>query len=458
MEHESFEEHGGRGDAQRTLRLDQGRSRGAARRRPRLHDVRAGDDGIGRLADERLADAATEAVFRRHVFSAAARGGAGPDSSRFFSRSRACGATERDKIEQSADVGDRRSCGGSIHATVAAAVPAADVLAAHRRAVSIVVRPASRRLRRRAEISAAERAAVPAARARANGRRRRAANGAGARCARWRSAACATTSAAAFIATRWTPPGACRTSRRCCTTRRSSCWRTSRRRRRRATVLSRGRRGHAALRDARDDRPGGRLLFGGGCRQHPAGTRQRAGAAQDAEGAFYLWRADEVDALLGDDVADRQAAIRHRGRTATRRSIRSRSSRARTCCTSRVSVDDLRTGIRQERRRNHRDAAPRAADACFATRLGRPRPHLDDKVLTAWNGLMIAAFARLARVLRVLGPERARGRTGRISSGRAAAASFLRERMWNPTPRGRCCGDFATATPRSTATRKTTRT
>ena len=29
----------------------------------------------------------------------------------------------------------------------------------------------------------------------------------------------------------------------------------------------------------------------------------------------------------------------------------------------------------------------------------RPRPHLDDKILTAWNGLMIGAFARAAQVL-----------------------------------------------------------
>jgi uncharacterized protein YyaL (SSP411 family) len=35
----------------------------------------------------------------------------------------------------------------------------------------------------------------------------------------------------------------------------------------------------------------------------------------------------------------------------------------------------------------------------FEIRAQRPRPHLDDKSLTAWNGLMISAFARAAQVL-----------------------------------------------------------
>jgi uncharacterized protein YyaL (SSP411 family) len=35
----------------------------------------------------------------------------------------------------------------------------------------------------------------------------------------------------------------------------------------------------------------------------------------------------------------------------------------------------------------------------FALRAKRPRPHLDDKIITAWNGLMISAFARGAQVL-----------------------------------------------------------
>src|SRR5256714_7876841 len=35
----------------------------------------------------------------------------------------------------------------------------------------------------------------------------------------------------------------------------------------------------------------------------------------------------------------------------------------------------------------------------FSIRNKRPRPHLDDKIITAWNGLMISAFARAAQVL-----------------------------------------------------------
>ena len=35
----------------------------------------------------------------------------------------------------------------------------------------------------------------------------------------------------------------------------------------------------------------------------------------------------------------------------------------------------------------------------FDVRAKRPRPHLDDKIITAWNGMMISAFARAAQIL-----------------------------------------------------------
>src|SRR6185437_10402745 len=68
----------------------------------------------------------------------------------------------------------------------------------------------------------------------------------------------------------------------------------------------------------------------------------------------------------------------------------------------------------------------------FELRLAHPKPLCDDKVLTAWNGLMIAAFARAARVLRSprLGGSAAMAAEHlRLATG---AARFLRERMWDP--------------------------
>jgi uncharacterized protein YyaL (SSP411 family) len=88
------------------------------------------------------------------------------------------------------------------------------------------------------------------------------------------------------------------------------------------------------------------------------------------EGGTYVWAKDEVDAVLGKDAAGFEAAYdvtdngNWEGRTILRR----------------VGADD--------------EAALAAARAkLLDVRSRRPQPKRDDKVLTAWNGLMIAAFA-----------------------------------------------------------------
>jgi uncharacterized protein YyaL (SSP411 family) len=57
-----------------------------------------------------------------------------------------------------------------------------------------------------------------------------------------------------------------------------------------------------------------------------------------------------------------------------------------------------------------------AEAAVLALRNKRPRPHLDDKVLSSWNGLMISAFALGARVL---------GDASLLESAQRATAAIL---------------------------------
>jgi uncharacterized protein YyaL (SSP411 family) len=61
----------------------------------------------------------------------------------------------------------------------------------------------------------------------------------------------------------------------------------------------------------------------------------------------------------------------------------------------------------------------------FEARLERPRPHLDDKVLAGWNGLMLAAFSRASRVQ----PTSEQRMRHLMAAERAA--EFLRSQMWD---------------------------
>ena len=345
MEHESFENDAVAARAQRALRVDQGRSRGAAGRRSRLHDVRAGDDRIRRLADERLADAGPEAVLRRHLLSADVAVGPARASSTSCRRSRASGATSATKVRAVGGGDDRRSCAGDRSGRAGWTRARRRRARAHgRRSFAQAFdarhggfgdapkfpRPSELLflLREHARTGDADAARHGAAR----------------RCARWRSAACAITSAAAFIATRSTPPGACRTSRRCCTTRRSSCSPTSRPRRRpaiRSTPRSPRTRCSYVMREM-TDADGGFYSAedadsvppeqAGEPHAHKIGRRVLPLARRRDRRAARRRRADRQAALrhrAGRQRAARSAAGVHRQEPAVRRASRSTRSPTR---------------------------------------------------------------------------------------------------------------------------------
>ena len=64
-----------------------------------------------------------------------------------------------------------------------------------------------------------------------------------------------------------------------------------------------------------------------------------------------------------------------------------------------------------------------AREKLFYLRDRRPRPHLDDKVITSWNGLMISAFALGYQVLN----------DPRYLKAAERAATFITNEMYNPT-------------------------
>ncbi len=112
-------------------------------------------------------------------------------------------------------------------------------------------------------------------------------------------------------------------------------------------------------------------------------------SAEDAdsegeEGRFYAWTPAELASLLGDEAAPRFA--RHYG--VTQRGNFEHGTTVLHEAHPEVTLSNEALGEL---------AAARAT--LLTARERRVRPHRDDKVLTAWNGLMISAFAQGARVL-----------------------------------------------------------
>ena len=195
--------------------------------------------------------------------------------------------------------------------------------------------------------------------------------------------------------------------------------RVSSRRRRRPAIRSTLEVAEDTLRyvHARDDRPGRRLLFGRGRRQRPAGTRRRRRTrtrrkARSTSGAPT--RSTRCSATT-PRVVKQRFGIEPDGNAPP---DPQQEFTGKNLLYVARSIDELAQQTGTTGRRDRRGPEPRAACAMFQRALERPRPHLDDKMLTAWNGLMIAAFARMARVLARARRRRTRGRRA-VSRGRA---------------------------------------
>ena len=116
------------------------------------------------------------------------------------------------------------------------------------------------------------------------------------------------------------------------------------------------------------------------------------------EGAYYVWTKADIDRLLGEPLSGwfcYQYGVEEGGnvREDPHREFTNRN------ILYAAHLEDGTAKYFGKPAEEMRTALAEARKKLLKARYGRVRPHLDDKVLTAWNGLMISAFAKGAQVL-----------------------------------------------------------
>jgi len=142
-----------------------------------------------------------------------------------------------------------------------------------------------------------------------------------------------------------------------------------------------------------------------------------------SEGAFYIWTHDEISEVLGGDrVAEFCATfgVEPDGNVFAESDPHGELVDMNVLI-QRLSLTEAAARFQRPlENMEHRLNDDRAA--LLARRGLRPRPHLDDKILTAWNGLMIGAFAHATQFL---------GDDSYLGAAQRAAA-FLKKNLFDP--------------------------
>lgn len=111
--------------------------------------------------------------------------------------------------------------------------------------------------------------------------------------------------------------------------------------------------------------------------------------SEGEEGRFFVWSVDELREVLGDDarIAIEYWGASPRGNFEGHNILYVPNDDEVVAGRLNLSSDELR------------DKIAAIKDRLFAVRSQRVPPGLDDKILTAWNGMMLASLAEAARVL-----------------------------------------------------------
>jgi len=123
------------------------------------------------------------------------------------------------------------------------------------------------------------------------------------------------------------------------------------------------------------------------------------GKPEHGEGAFYVWTEKQIDTALGDDssVFKFHYGVQPHG-NAPEGSDPQDEFRGKNILIERHTVAETAKHFKKSED-EARQSLARSRERLVSIRNRRPRPHLDDKIIAAWNGLMISAYARAAQIL-----------------------------------------------------------
>jgi uncharacterized protein YyaL (SSP411 family) len=137
-----------------------------------------------------------------------------------------------------------------------------------------------------------------------------------------------------------------------------------------------------------------------------------ANASHKVEGAFYVWTKREIEEVLGNEAAEkfgRYYDIKVEGNAPAEGDPHGEFKGKNILYFPQQPDAEAASFLRECR------------EKLFAVREKRPRPHRDEKIIVAWNGLMISAFARAAQVLE----------EPRYLNAAEQATRFIQTELWN---------------------------
>lgn len=142
---------------------------------------------------------------------------------------------------------------------------------------------------------------------------------------------------------------------------------------------------------------------------------------EKTEGAFYVWTKSEIESILRKDNAEifnYSFGVKEEGNT-LHDHLNAFSGKNILYIANSIEETAKKFGKTKEELKN---LLTDMKHKMYIEREKRPKPHLDDKIITSWNGLMISAFAKAYQVLE----------DDNYRSAAESTVRFIMKHLYNP--------------------------